>query len=365
LIRLIVRRGAQVIGSGDDLSNFFYSLRHLPEWIPRNCFGHPVDGANYRDYGGVAGKSYYLGFTIICMGDLNAVDLAQGIHHELLFKYGCMLEHEELVYAQTTPGGKLWEGLYIDDHITTAVVSNAALQALKTQLANNPNIRASEFILPSHDHAARRMQHIVDASHTAYNDVNLDRAKDKEFRNEPEFVAWGTQVESVPGWVGTPRIKRKLLGEFILECVQLKTVTRKLLEQLLGLLVHPFSHAKHLMSILQHSYVWLHQLPLKGPVKWNYIVRDELLSAVFMFPFAQSNIRWPISTVLSATDATPLRGGGATSCISVALAEDLYRASEFRGEHVRLDWTRFAELLNPTTMIQPQQRIHDIVSSLT
>jgi hypothetical protein len=50
--------------------------------------------------------------------------------------------------------------------------------------------------------------------------------------------------------------------------------------------------------------------------------------------------------------------------VSEQLAEELYKASEFKGEHVRLDWSGFEEQFNPTLMQKPQDHIHDIVDSL-
>ena len=41
----------------------------------RNAFGRKSDGADYSEWGGVAGVSYYLTFKVIGMGDLNAVDI--------------------------------------------------------------------------------------------------------------------------------------------------------------------------------------------------------------------------------------------------------------------------------------------------
>ena len=56
------------------------------------------------------------------MGDLNAVDIAQETHVEILRDAGCMLPDEVLAYGSALPAQHCIEGLYIDDHITMQLV---------------------------------------------------------------------------------------------------------------------------------------------------------------------------------------------------------------------------------------------------
>ena len=44
--------GYSVRGSGDDLSNYFYLLKHRDDWLPRNAVGAVFDGKGYEKYGG-------------------------------------------------------------------------------------------------------------------------------------------------------------------------------------------------------------------------------------------------------------------------------------------------------------------------
>lgn len=52
LTQLILPKGFSIRGSGDDLSNFFYLLKHTEEWLGRNCVGEPFDGGKFTDWGG-------------------------------------------------------------------------------------------------------------------------------------------------------------------------------------------------------------------------------------------------------------------------------------------------------------------------
>ena len=57
LTQLIVPKGYNIRGNGDDLSNYFYLLKHEESWLPRNAVGESIDGHGFEKFGGVAGKS--------------------------------------------------------------------------------------------------------------------------------------------------------------------------------------------------------------------------------------------------------------------------------------------------------------------
>ena len=122
LTQIIVPPGFSVRGSGDDLSNYFYLLKHHDGWLPRNTIGHVFDGKGYEEFGGQPGKGYLLSFRVIAMGDLNAVDIAQQVHFEVLRDAQCMQPGECLEFKKPLPASHTLEGLYIDDHIVTQIL---------------------------------------------------------------------------------------------------------------------------------------------------------------------------------------------------------------------------------------------------
>ena len=91
------------------------------------------------------------------------------------------------------------------------------------------------------------------------------------------------------------------------------------------------------MSAFQHMYVWLAEQVPGTQVRLPWKIREELASAVLLLGVSHTNIRCPISNVLSCTDATPESLGGAEVIVSTPLALELQRHVEVRGEHVRLD----------------------------
>ena len=71
-------------GSGDDLSNYFYLLRHQDNWKRRNAFGRVFTGADGAELGGDPARRYHLCLNAVAMGDLNSVDIAQYTHECVL-----------------------------------------------------------------------------------------------------------------------------------------------------------------------------------------------------------------------------------------------------------------------------------------
>ena len=133
LTRLFLREGEVGAGHGDDLRKFFYKIRHKRSWVRRNCFGNRVDGGLYQDFGGKPGSGYFLGFNVLCMGDTNAVCIAQELHTCVLREAGGMDPSNLLVYRSSVPVTKFLEGLYIDDHVCLGIGTKSELRNAKAK----------------------------------------------------------------------------------------------------------------------------------------------------------------------------------------------------------------------------------------
>ena len=319
LTQLIVPPGYSIRGSGDDLSNYFYLLKHNQDWLPRNAIGSVFDGEGFEAYGGEKGKQYLLSFCVVAMGDLNAVDIAQQVHVEILKDCNCMREGEVLAYKQALPASHCYEGLYIDDHI--------AIQILPKK-ANRKNGRNEKF----------RDEIIMEDSRAQYAHHNIPTSDKKSFAKAGNFVAWGTEVDSESGRVGTPIRKLRQLGRVLCEIVSLKKVSKKMLQQATGLLIHPLMHRRCLMCLLQETFVWIENMDEHGSQALPPAVREELLWCALCLPVAEANARWPIADRIGCSDASLDGGGRGATLTTPDIAQALYRFSEHRGEHVRLDW---------------------------
>ena len=232
LCQLILHDDESVRGSGDDISNYFHLLKHRHAWVCRNAVGNPLPGEQLVKYGAVEGRKYFLGLKTVPMGDLNGVCIAQATHEAILEEANCMRPRERLAYGKVVPSGDTWEGLYIDDHI----VIQQYKKCRKT--AQRP----------------LRDENIMRDSRAHYASLHVPVSAKKAFTFEHSFVAWGTSVCSQSGRVGTPLAKLRHLLRATAEFCSLKRCSIKVLQKLVGLYVHPFTHRRELMCVFNRVY---------------------------------------------------------------------------------------------------------------
>ena len=103
LSQLILSKTESVRASGDDLSNYFYLIKHLDEWQHRNCFREPVKGKLMPGLGLNPNEWYLPAFKVVCMRDTNGLDLAQATHEAILREVGCVHPSQTLVYGNVFP----------------------------------------------------------------------------------------------------------------------------------------------------------------------------------------------------------------------------------------------------------------------
>ena len=349
LTQIVLRPGESIRGSGDDLSNYFYVLSHHPDWVSRNIIGDgkPLDGGDFQDFGGIPGVPSYIAMRVVAMGDTNAVCIAQATHEQVLQNCGCLQPGETLKYGHPFPSADTdtLEGLYIDDHIILQKVNRTEHKRVRRDF---PVLRDEALICNS------RQEYIKE---------NLPRAVKKGFLKEPTFKAWGTEVDSKSGRVGTPVSKLRQIAMLTLCALDTPQLSKKAMQQLLGQYIHPFMHRRELMSVFHKSFSFVGASESKEPLRIPELVKEELLQAVLILPFAFSCIRWPISSRVSATDATPKAAGGAYTYTSPCHAESLYQLGEHRGEHTRLDWVTLDNEPTETTMKKAQPVLQEFLMS--
>ncbi len=107
LCRLVLKPACCLRASIDDLKTYFHQLKAPPGAHWRNVVGREFDGAGFERFGGRAGVLGRLALTVVPMGDLNAVDVAQATRWHALHAGGCLAEDTELIYGQVIPKGPL------------------------------------------------------------------------------------------------------------------------------------------------------------------------------------------------------------------------------------------------------------------
>ena len=169
--------GSSIRGSSDDLVSFFYTLEHLESWRKRNVVGTPVSGSDYPCFVDDPDQMYMLAFKVVCMGDSNAVDLAQETHLNALQNKGCMDDSELLEFSRTFPAGPTYEGLYIDDHAILQLVRNRASGRLLTHGERKED-------------PPPRDKHLLTISREAYVEAGWARSNDKAQEFQGNFTIW-------------------------------------------------------------------------------------------------------------------------------------------------------------------------------
>ena len=329
LCQLILEHSESIRASGDDLSNYFYLIKHLESWQPRNCFGRPFRGDLLPELGLKSRELYLPAFRVLCMGDTNGVDIAQATHEAILREEGCLNELHTLTHGELFPASRTLEGLYIDDHL--------CFQVLEKKKLRNRAVLEDEVIT----HKTR----------TKYDKLGLPRSMKKSFDKEYTFKAWGTVVDSNSGCVSAPGDKLRQIEALVCAVLDNGYASKKSLQKIIGLFIHPFMHRRECMSIFHHIYLFIEKLDDTQIIRLPHHIRDEILCASLLLPLAQSNARWPVSTQVSSTDASSTGGGRAATLTSRAFAKSLYRFGEKKGEYCRLDWEKNA-LPPPTDMQQ-------------
>jgi len=341
LCRILLDSKHGLRGSGDDLRTYFYQLKQCSRALSRNAFGERIWGDDFLEFGGEPGVPYRLALAVVAMGDLNAVDVAQAVHEQVLEDGGCLAPGTVLHYGEELPDSCLLEGVYIDDHLVIHV-------CLKSQL------KATEG--PDKD--------VILASHKAYVSSGLPRSEEKGFGfaaagasgttcAETNFTAWGTEVNQGFGSVGTPWRKRFLLWILTLFQLSQKRSEQSVVKRLTALYVHPFMHRRECFSCWHRVFKWLSNISPGQVVAVPPDIRDEIAVASLIIPIAYTNIRAPVSNTITTTDATPDRGGATACDVQSEICNALWRMTEYKGEHVRLDQKYFSET-NPPASANPE-----------
>ena len=67
----------------------------------------------------------------------------------------------------------------------------------------------------------------------------------------------GSHVDSETGRVGIPQLKARQLEELLTHIVRARFCSKKALQKLLGLYVHPFMHCRLAMSVFDRVYLFV------------------------------------------------------------------------------------------------------------
>ena len=184
----------------------------------------------------------------------------------------------------------------------------------------------------------------------AYDRVGADHNPKKGFSARQNFESWGTAIHGASGRVGANQDRLRQLSRLAAALALEGKADQNTLQTFTGSMVHPFSHRRCCFSVFQDIHTHTSALPPVGAFPLPPPVIDEVIGAMLVLPFASTDMRSPVSQVVSATDATPQRGGLCQATVSALDAQALFRTVEDRGEHTRMDWTLAELALRPSSL---------------
>ena len=277
------------------------------------------------------------------MGDVNGVDICQQTHVEILRDAGVMRPEHVLEYNSPLPFEHTLEGLYIDDHVVLQVGPKKKYRKMEV----DPKFYSDEELI-----ARSRQQ---------YAKLRLPVSADKRFTKLSKFKVWGTEVDSSSGRVGTPIDKLRQLCQVTCSVLRLRRVSKKCLEQLVGLFIHPFMHRRLCVSVFGEVYTLLETWPCRGRKALPKALVEEFVGACLILPLCHTNIRWPVSQRVSSADASLSGAGRCATRTLPSVSRLLHRAAEHVGERVRLDWETIG--VEPLTdMRRPNRHLERLAS---
>eukprot|EP00973_Karenia_brevis_P024817 3419818-Karenia_brevis.AAC.1 len=119
-------------------------------------------------------------------------------------------------------------------------------------------------------------------------------------------------------------------------------------------------HRKQCLASLHRVHKFLEDFGDDDVFKLPADIKDEIWCSSLLLPVAEGHLRWPISNVISATDATPDSGGTVRGTVGPQISSSMYHASEYAGAHVHLSGAA------PATADAPDDEVlEDIVGSVS
>ena len=308
-------------GSGSDLDSFFNRLRQHESALPRAGFGRQVSPEEAAELGFFFTGPSRMAVKVIGMGGLNSPAVAQETHLAVLRAGGVDTE-SFLRWGHPMPAGPLFVGVFYDDLVVAYVAERSKIFS-----PVGPDATLIRKAMAAYDQAQ-----LPTSASKGFGFAGSD-AKKKACLN---FTAWGSEVRSEAGLVGTQREKRLLLLHITLRVVMLGKATGAFLRRLGASFVHPWTHRRELFSIFHRFHKFRNDIDEHQFSKLPPDILDELVCAAVTLPIAQAHLRWPVSTQVTCSDATPTSDAFVACGVSQELASSLYDTTISKGRSVPL-----------------------------
>lgn len=305
LCRYVIPSGFNIATSGNDLRDFYYLFAVNEERSRRNVLAGAVRAEEVRHLNCYSesldnGEPLYGTLKTLALGDTNAVSLAQTCHVGMCLQSGKMSVDQLLTLSGPLPRSKVKVGVIIDDFVTLSEVQ-----------AGTTEVSAGAALADELDHI--------------YREVGLIPHTEKGFRDLLKSSFWGSDFNGEDGRI-RGSLKRSIpLAWLILRIVKLGHCTTELLQTISGSLVSLFLFRRRMLVLLDSVFIAVRDREPTNIIKLSGRLISELLLCVVLLPLAATNLRAPVSSTLTATDASDWGEAAVTSMVPTALSHELYR----------------------------------------
>ncbi|CAE7640566.1 SUF4 [Symbiodinium sp. CCMP2592] len=249
------------------------------------------------------------------MGTNYAVEVALHAHANLLYRAGCLREHERVAYRKVFPKGPGFDLLCIDDHVFLLVID-------LSEVGRTPS--------PS-----RRDAKLFAQASEAYLRAGLRVSAKKKVRNATQGTIRG-ELDGIRGDLAAPRLRTTALGCLTFQLVLLGFCTKDLLQCIVGCWVFVCMFRRPFMCLLTQVYHEMRDRAGSEVFKLSHDARQELLALVLLSPCIFTDLRAAPLDRIFCTDASGFAAGACQSSISRAACLDLLRYADHKGYHTAL-----------------------------
>ena len=272
----------------DDIGDYYHVFEVSQARAMSNAIGPLISEADLEGTRALAAARARLGETshrprrwqpclaALPMGDLNAVDYGQLAHMNVIRAHGGMKDEHLLRYRAPVPRAGTWDGVIVDDHVVARQVPRAA---------------------------AYRQSPEFSCAHAAYAAAGLTAKDSKKKRGVTTAEFWGAPVD---GLAGRARARDDIIQRavaFTIAVLQLGVATAEIWSSAVGLWTHVLLFRRVAFGLLGDVYDFH---PREGDVlRRSARAREEMLWLLMFAPLFETDIRAPVATTVSATDASP------------------------------------------------------------
>ena len=288
---------SSLLWSSDDQKGAYYIFLLPEQWLPFMTFAWAVPGEilGYPEWG-----LTYLACSVIPMGWLSAVSLFQHIHRRLGFcRYPSGAEHDQdkewrrdRKIPITLMKRGSWVQFYLDDFDAPEQVASTEVEQLQGSIPPSQKRQRETYA-----------HHGVEVSLT------------KAVHRQPLVERMGAEVDGLRGTLRVPLDKTFTAAVMLLYLLSCEVVHLRCLQGALGRLVRVFEFRRPLFGSLNN--IW--RFGQKRMVhRFSGPQREEALIALCLLPLAVSNLRAPVSGLVTASDASE-KGGGCCKSTGLTL----------------------------------------------